>query len=96
LTERGVDKPFIEIRCSHENNMNIIDIRDNGGGITLDIIDKIFDPYFTTKFMSQGTGIGLYMTKMIIEKNMGGMITARNTAEGAEFIIELPVHSDQD
>lgn len=96
LTERGVAKPFIEIRCSHENNMNIIDIRDNGGGITLDIMDKIFDPYFTTKFMSQGTGIGLYMTKMIIEKNMGGMITAQNTAEGAEFIIELPVHSDQD
>ncbi|MFA7059357.1 MAG: hybrid sensor histidine kinase/response regulator [Pedobacter sp.] len=96
LTERGVAKPFIEIRCSHENNMNIIDIRDNGGGITLDIMDKIFDPYFTTKFMSQGTGIGLYMTKMIIEKNMGGKITARNTAEGAEFIIELPVHSDTD
>ena len=96
LTERGVAKPFIEIRCSHENNVNIVNIRDNGGGITLDIMDKIFDPYFTTKFMSQGTGIGLYMTKMIIEKNMGGMITARNTAEGAEFIIELPVHSDSD
>jgi signal transduction histidine kinase len=96
LTERGIAKPFIEILCSHENSMNIIDIRDNGGGITLDIMDKIFDPYFTTKFMSQGTGIGLYMTKMIIEKNMGGKITVRNTEEGAEFIIELPVHSDTD
>lgn len=96
LTARGIVEPVIEIRCSHENSMNIIYIRDNGGGITPDVMDKIFDPYFTTKFMSQGTGLALYMTKMIIEKNMGGKITARNTAEGAEFVIELPVPGDQD
>ena len=93
LAERGVAEPVIEIRCSHENGMNIIAVRDNGGGITPEIMDKIFDPYFTTKFMSQGTGLGLYMTKMIIEKNMGGRIVASNTAAGAEFVIELPVHS---
>lgn len=96
LAERGVAEPVIEIRCSHENGMNIIDIRDNAGGITPDVMDKIFDPYFTTKFMSQGTGLGLYMTKMIIEKSMGGKIAARNTAVGAEFVVELPVHGAQD
>lgn len=95
FAERGADQPAIKIQCSHENSVNLIEISDNGGGIKTDILDKIFDPYFTTKFMSQGTGLGLYMTKMIIEKNMGGKITARNTADGAAFVIELPVHSLQ-
>jgi C4-dicarboxylate-specific signal transduction histidine kinase len=89
--ERGTPEPAIDIRCYCVDGRNVITIGDNAGGIPEDIVDKIFDPYFTTKFKSQGTGIGLYMSKMIIEKNMGGRLSVRSTSEGAEFSIELPV-----
>jgi len=91
LIERRTPDPTVEIRCYSEEGKNVITIRDNAGGIPAEILDKIFDPYFTTKFKSQGTGIGLYMSKMIIEKSMGGRLSVRNTPEGAEFSIELPV-----
>ena len=57
--------------------------------IAEEIMDKIFDPYFTTKGPQAGPGIGLFMSKTIIEKNMGGRLAARNIANGAEFRIEL-------
>ena len=83
----------VEIVCSQNGESALVTVRDNGGGIPLDIMDKIFDPYFTTKFKSQGTGMGLYMSKVIIEKHMGGTITARNGSSGAELTIELPLES---
>ena len=76
----------IEVTRSEEKNA-LITISDNGGGISDDIIEKIFDPYFTTKFKSQGTGIGLYMSKMIIDKSMLGKLDAKNSDEGAVFKI---------
>jgi C4-dicarboxylate-specific signal transduction histidine kinase len=66
-----------------------VTITDNGGGISADVMPKIFDPYFTTKEKTQGTGIGLYMSKIIIEQNMGGSLTARNVADGVAFRIEV-------
>lgn len=65
------------------------------GGIPTDILDKVFNPYFTTKEQGKGTGIGLYMCKQIIEKNMNGSIYVQNKLfsngeNGAEFMIKLP------
>ncbi len=90
LKERKVEDPTIKIEVKYNNKINII-IRDNGGGIDPDAIDKIFEPYFTTKYKARGTGLGLYMSKMIIEKRLHGKISARNTRSGAAFWIELPI-----
>ena len=77
---------------SYINNENIfITIEDNALGIPMDIIDKIFDPYFTTKEEGKGTGIGLYMSKIIIESNMNGKITAENRDNGSMFTIKIPI-----
>jgi signal transduction histidine kinase len=87
-----IDDGQIIIVVKYLKDEVFIDITDNAGGIPSDIINKIFDPYFTTKFQSQGTGIGLYMSKMIIEKNMNGRLTARNSDHGACFSIDLKSH----
>jgi len=67
-------------------NRSMVAVKDNAGGIKIENIEKIFEPYFSTKTV-QGTGLGLYMSKMIIEKNMNGMLTVRNTKKGALFKI---------
>ncbi|MBV5334885.1 MAG: HAMP domain-containing histidine kinase, partial [Sulfuricurvum sp.] len=82
-------KREIRISCEHNSRFCTISIEDTGGGVPLYIIDKIFDPYFTTKFESQGTGIGLYMAKMIVEKHFLGKLSVHNTAMGACFEIRL-------
>ena len=64
-------------------------ITDNGGGIPKSILDNVFDPYFTTKEQGKGTGIGLYMSKTIIESNMGGKIDIENTGKGTKVTITL-------
>jgi C4-dicarboxylate-specific signal transduction histidine kinase len=89
LTERGTEGPRVTITISAEESMAVVAVADNAGGIPEEIMDKIFDPYFTTKGPQQGTGVGLFMSKIIIEKNMGGRLSARNTADGAEFRIEV-------
>ncbi|MDR3579288.1 MAG: PAS domain-containing protein [Oryzomonas sp.] len=89
LLERKVKKPLITIRAFRENNLSVVTVYDNGGGIDDSILPKVFEPYFTTKGPSHGTGIGLYMSKIIIEKNMGGRLTVSNIQDGAEFRIEV-------
>lgn len=79
----------INIGVGADNGMGVVTVRDNGGGIPDAVIDKIFEPYFTTK--SSGTGIGLYMSKTIIERNMAGRIEARNIEGGSEFTIRIPL-----
>lgn len=90
FVERKTNKPrVIAINTYTENNKAIVNISDNAGGISEDIMDKIFDPYFTTKGPDKGTGVGLFMAKTIIAKNMNGRLMVRNTGTGAEFRIEV-------
>lgn len=65
-----------------------VTLRDNGGGIAGDVLDKVFDPYFTTK--AKGTGIGLYMSRMIATDSLGGSLDVANRDDGAEFILRVP------
>ncbi|WP_331774154.1 PAS domain-containing sensor histidine kinase [Sulfurospirillum sp. 1612] len=77
----------------HHDSYEII-IANNAGAIKEDIMDRMFEPYFTTKFEKQGTGIGLYMTKMIIENSMLGTIEVHNIEEGVEFKVILPTQEE--
>jgi len=89
LTERKIVEPRIKIKLFREGHKHVATISDNAGGIPDTILDRIFEPYFTTKDVDKGTGIGLFISKTIIEKRMKGKISARNTDQGAEFRIEV-------
>lgn len=89
LIERKVEKPKINVEIKNGDSYSIIRISDNAGGVKEDILDKIFDPYFTTRPKTQGTGIGLYMAKNIIERNMSGFINVTNIENGALFTIKV-------
>jgi C4-dicarboxylate-specific signal transduction histidine kinase len=86
---QNVADPTITIEIGGEEGRCVVTITDNAGGIPEEIIDKIFDPYFTTKGPDKGTGVGLYMSKTIVEKNMGGTLSACNVDGGAQFRIEV-------
>ncbi|MBF0345592.1 MAG: PAS domain S-box protein [Nitrospirae bacterium] len=79
----------IIINLGEDRDKIVVSISDNGGGIPESLIDRIFEPYFTTKSADNGTGIGLYMSKTIIENNMNWKLTARNIRDGAEFRIVM-------
>ncbi len=89
FSERGVADARIMVRSWVDSGRAVVTITDNAGGVDAEILDKIFEPYFTTKEQGKGTGVGLFMSKNIIEKNMGGHLTIRNTGDGAEFRIEV-------
>lgn len=87
---------FVDVQCN--KNAVVITLKDSGGGINEDIIEKIFEPYYTTKHQSNGTGLGLYITYGIISEHLRGTIEVHNThynylnyeLSGAEFIITIP------
>jgi PAS domain S-box-containing protein len=89
LTERSIPDPRIRLTILSEGGKGVVLVSDNAGGIPEAILDRIFEPYFTTKGQIRGTGVGLFISKTIIEKNMNGRLTARNVGDGAEFRIEV-------
>jgi signal transduction histidine kinase len=92
--DNKIENSIVNIEIGVENNYGFVKIEDNAGGISPDILDKVFDPYFTTKEEGKGTGIGLYMAKIIIEQNMNGKIEVENINNGATFIIKVPLSKD--
>ena len=102
LNLKDDENGLIKIKTKKIDNFIEISILDNAKGIEKDILNKIFEPYFTTKHKYQGTGLGLYMTRKIINSSMGGEITVQNKKfvhnqkkyEGAEFKIKIPIKLD--
>ena len=88
--EQKIKNPTIKLTTQTLKEHICIEIADNGGGIHADIMEKIFEPYFSTKDEKNGTGLGLYMSKTIIEKHHQGKLTVTNKDGGASFEIILP------
>ncbi len=91
LIEKRIDSPKIEVVLEVRDEVVLLTIGDNGGGFDEAIKERLFEPYFTTKEKRDGTGLGLYMSKTIIEEHCKGGISARNGSEGAIFELKLPL-----
>jgi len=89
LINRKIKNPKISIRILEKENNSIVQISDNGGGIHVKPIEKIFEPFFTHDKIN-GTGVGLFMSKLIIENNMNGRLFVQNDDKGAVFTITVP------
>ncbi|MDD2790729.1 MAG: cache domain-containing protein [Sulfurimonas sp.] len=89
LVDNKIKNPKIVIKSKTTKESLEVLVCDNGGGIDATIIGKVFDPYFSTKDPKQGTGLGLYMSKMIIDEHLGGRLSVYNTKYGACFKIEI-------
>ncbi|HLD23055.1 MAG TPA: HAMP domain-containing sensor histidine kinase [Sulfuricurvum sp.] len=88
-SKQGQNGGKIEITLRCDANHLYIDISDTGGGVPPSIVERIFDPYFTTKLHNKGTGIGLYMSKVIIEQHFKGSLSVRNSDDGALFTLAI-------
>jgi signal transduction histidine kinase/tetratricopeptide (TPR) repeat protein len=91
IQQRGIRHGRVAIRLCIADGMVKLTVKDNGGGIDPGVMERLFEPYFSTK--ETGTGIGLYMSKMIIEQSMNGRIEAKNDGEGAVFALMTPLFS---
>ena len=96
------DNRVIRVIVNSKKDFVFVNISDNGGGIPPLIMPKIFEPYYTTKYKSAGTGIGLYMSKQIIEKHIKGQISCKNIEiiinnqkyDGTSFLVKIPINKE--
>jgi len=95
LVDKKIKDAKIEVKTYKVKDLYYLEIKDNAGGVDKDIIERIFEPYFTTKGDLNGTGLGLYMSKKIIEDHCNGRLTVENRDGGACFTIELFSESEQ-
>jgi len=86
----GTEVAKIIISVKEEGDVVVLTFKDNGDGVSDEVLRHMFEPYYTTKHKSQGTGLGLYILKMIIENGMGGKAYIKNDEEGAVFTIHIP------
>lgn len=89
ILEKKVGNGQIRLRLEEREGNAVLSVEDNGGGIPEAVLPRLFEPYFTTK--EQGSGIGLYMVKMIVERNMHGNVAAANIENGARFTLHVPL-----
>jgi len=94
MIENEMEEGKIQIHLLESEGKGQVRIKDNAGGIPQEVIKRIFEPYYTTKEQGKGTGLGLYMSKMIIEDNMKGLLRVENVEDGAMFIIEIEVQNE--
>ena len=90
LQTRNICLGKIDVRLKEEKGCVVIDVCDNGRGMTQKLMQKVFEPYFTTKHKSQGTGLGLYMSQKMIQNRFDGEIKVKNVEDGICFSIYLP------
>jgi len=90
LIENKIKNPTIFIKTYHKNGIIFLDIENNGGNISTNNLEKIFEPYFSTKATKDGTGLGLYMSKIIVEEHCQGMLKVENIENGVAFKISIP------
>lgn len=90
LIHRNIENGLIEVRIYKEGDDCITEISDNAGGIKEEYLKEIFNPFKTFE-KKDGTGVGLFMSKLIIENNMGGKLSVENSKEGAKFKIVIPI-----
>lgn len=91
MVEKNIQERVINVNSYINDSFVVIEIEDNAGGIPQDVINRVFEPYFSTKTNKNGTGLGLYMSKTIIEQHSQGKISVSNSELGAVFKIELPL-----
>lgn len=92
MASNRISKPKIILKATSTSTHQIITIEDNAGGIPKDIIEKIYDPYFTTKHALKGTGLGLYVVKMLMKQSMQGSVDIKNHKEGILATLIIPLN----
>lgn len=92
MQKNSIENKLIDISIKNEHNLLNISISDNGGGIDKSIINRVFEPYFSTKEQQHGVGLGLYICKNILELHLNGSIKVENKNNGVEVTIKLPVN----